>query len=340
MSLYLYVPIMSRENLLVYAIDQDTGSPILRHDVHLGYGGFPLCTGPAQEVLYVGFRHSPGSFISSCRIDKATGDLTPLGKVPVDGVPCHMSTDATGRYLLSAFYSEGLVLVHEIAGDGSLVDPPVDRQETERYAHFATTDPGNRFAFVPHVESANRIYQYHFDPATGKLTPNQSQPQLACGEGYGPRHLAFHPDLDLVYADNEQGSSVTVYDFDADAGILKELQTVSTLPPGGHGENSNAQLHMHPSGRFLYASNRGHDSIAMFAIDVGTGLLTSLGQQPSEEMPRAFGIDPGGRYLFAAGDRSRRLVSYRIRGDGTLEPFGEPIELDGNAGWILPLAFD
>ena len=338
MSIYVYLPVMS--GLLVYSMDPATGNLTQEHEAELIGRGSSLATGPEQEVLYVSVGNDSGSFIASLRIDPATGGLTPLGEVPVEGNACHMSTDRSGRYLLSAYYSDGLAVVHRIGDDGSLVDPPVDRQETELYAHFAATHPSNRFAFVPHVESANRIYQYRFDEATGKLTPNEVQPQLACSDGHGPRHLAFHRDLDIVYADNEQGSSVTAFAFDPDDGTLRELQTVSTLPPGGHEGNSNAQLHLHPSGRFIYASNRGHDSIAMFAINSETGLLTSLGQQPSEETPRPFAIDPDGRYLFAGGDRSKRLASYRIHDDGTLDPFGEPIQFEGNAGWVLALKFE
>jgi 6-phosphogluconolactonase len=338
MSHYVYVPILS--SILVYAMDPATGNLTLKHEVPAGGNGSALATGPKQEVLYVSNGNDSGSFISSFRIDQSTGGLTALGSVPIEGNACHMSTDRSGRYLLSAYYSDGMAVVHEIGEDGSLVDPPVDRHETELYAHFAATHPSNRFAFVPHVESANRIYQYHFDAATGKMTPNEVEPELACSAGHGPRHLAFHPALDIVYADNEQGSSVTAYAFDPAQGTLRELQTVSTLPPEGHENNSNAQLHLHPSGRFIYATNRGHDSIAMFSIDAETGLITSLGQQPSEATPRPFAIDPDGGYLFAGGDRSKRLASYRIRDDGTLEPFGEPIQFEGNPGWVLSLKFD
>ena len=337
MTTYVYVPIMSAENLVVFAMDSDTGILDLRHDVHLGYGGFPLCASRDQQILYVGFRHNPGSFITSCRIDPATGGLAPVGQVAVDGVPCHLFAEPTGHYLLSAYYSEGLVLAHEICDDGSLGKKTVERQETERFAHFVVTDPTNRFAFAPHVESANRIYQYGFDSAAGRLTPNPDQPRLECSQGHGPRQMAFHPTLPIAYADNEQGSSVTAYAFDTDAGTLREQQTVSTLPPEGHPDNSNAQLHMHPNGRFIYASNRGHDSIAMFAIDSQTGLLTSLGQQPSEGMPRPFAITPCGRFLFNAGDHSKRLASFSIAADGRLTPIHQPIQLEGNAGWILPL---
>ena len=337
MTTYVYVPIMNAENLLVYELDTDSGQLTQKHDIHLGKGGFPVCADLAGETLYAGFRAEEKS-IGSYRIDRETGGLTPLGEVPVEGVPCYLSPDRSGRYLFSAYYSEGLVLVHEIGSDGALKDPPVDRHETEKYAHYIATDASNTIAFVPHVESANCIYQFHFDAGTGKLTPNESQSILACSEGHGPRHLAFHPELDLVYADNEQGSSVTAYRLDRDSGTLEETHTVSTLPPEGFdGENSNAQLHLHPNGGNIYASNRGHDSIAMFALDPATGEITSLGQHPGEEMPRPFAIEPGGRIMIAGGDRSKRLTTYRIDDAGRLHALPGTHELAGNPGWIFPI---
>ena len=144
----------------------------------------------------------------------------------------------------------------------------------------------------------------------------------------------------MVYADNEQGSSVTVYRFDTSQGTLQAVQTVSTLPEedfAGREDNSNAQLHIHPSGKSIYASNRGHDSIAMFAIDPATGLIRSLGQQPGEATPRPFAIEPEGKFMYGGGDGSTRLVSYRIDEIGRLEPFGTPCELGGSACWVYPL---
>jgi 6-phosphogluconolactonase len=138
-------------------------------------------------------------------------------------------------------------------------------------------------------------------------------------EGTGPRHYDYHPNEAYVYVVNEQGCSVTAYRFDRAAGTLSPLQTLSTLPEGYRGENSCAQIHIHPSGRFLYAANRGHDSIACFAVDPGSGRLTALGQQPSEPVPRTFGLDPAGHFLYAAGQGTGRLAAYRIdQEQGTL----------------------
>jgi 6-phosphogluconolactonase len=175
---------------------------------------------------------------------------------------------------------------------------------------------------VPHIagRGPNEIWQFRFDEQTGHLTPN-SPPKVIPEQPVGPRHFCFHPGKDLLYFSNEQGCSVTAYRLDTSAGTLAPLQTVSTLPAGYTGQNTCSQIQIAPSGKFLYAPNRGHNSIACFAVDAATGLLTSLGQAPSETVPRAFSLDPDGKFLYAAGLESGRLAAYRIDADsGILQP--------------------
>ena len=338
MSHYVYVPIGSAQHLLVLAMDPLSGALAMQHEVPLGKSPHAMCADIARKNVYIGLRQGEAYAIAAYAIDRQTGGLTPLGEVAVEGMPCYLGTDCTGKFLLAAYYSAGLVTVHAIGAGGALQERMVCRYETETYAHFIATDPTNRYAFVPHVESANAIYQFDFDQSTGQLTANKHTPILACGAGEGPRHLVFHPTMDLVYADNEQGSSVTVYRFDSGQGTLVAVQTVSTLPAEGCEGNSNAQIHIHPSGKSLYVSNRGHDSIAMFAIDAETGLLSSLGQQPGEEVPRAFAIDPNGDFLYSGADASNFLRTFRVGEDGRLEPQGASFDLGGTAGWVYPLA--
>jgi len=337
MSDYLYIPVGGAASLSVFSTDPVSGQIDLKHQVPLGKSGHAVCADSAGKRLYVGLGAGDTYDIAAYAIDPQNGGLSALGEVAVEGMPCYLSTDKTGKFLLAAYYSAGLATVHAIGIDGALQEEMACRYPTELYAHYIATDASNRYAFVPHVQSANSIYQFYFDADTGELTPNDTVPILACGEGEGPRHLAFHPTLDLVYADNEQGSSVTVYRFDTDSGMLSAVQTVSTLPEGGCPGNSNAQIHIHPSGRSLYVSNRGHDSIAIFAIDPETGLITALGQQAGEEVPRAFAIDPGGHFLYSGADGSSLLRTFRIDGQGKLESLGEPCDLGGSAGWVYPL---
>ena len=337
MSYYVYIPISGTTKLLVFSMDPGSGQLSRQHEVEMGKSGHAVCADPQRKNLYVGLKEGDECSIASYAIDAATGGLTLVGEVAIEGMVCYLSTDQTGKFVLAAYYMDGKATVHAIGENGALQEPAADCYETERCAHYIATDSSNRYAFVPHVAAANSIYQFYFDADSGKLRPNEAMPILACGAGLGPRHLAFHPALDIVYADNEQGSSVTVYRFDKDQGTLEELQTVSTLPPEGCEGNSNAQIQIHPAGKFIYASNRGHDSIAMFSIDAATGLITSLGQQAGEKTPRAFGIEPQGKFLFSGADGSEKLLTFRIGESGVLEAHGDACELGGGAGWVYPL---
>jgi 6-phosphogluconolactonase len=338
MDTYVYVTISGADHLRVFSMDPTSGQLTLKHEVGLGKSGQAMCADPLKKNLYIALNEGDSHTIGSYAIDPQTGGLTLVGEALIEGEPCYLATDRKGGFLLAAYYILGIVTVHALDENGALRHPAVDRHETESCAHYIATDPSNCYAFVPHVAASNSIYQFHFDAGSGTLTANDAVPKLACEPGLGPRHLAFHPTLDIVYADNEQGSSVTVYRLDRGRGTLEAVQTLSTLPDAGFdGENSNAQLHIHPSGKAVYASNRGHDSIAVFAIDATTGLIRSLGQQPGEKVPRAFGIEPDGNFLLGGGDGSHRLVSYRIDDQGALEPLGEPCELGGNTAWVYPL---
>ncbi len=199
------------------------------------------------------------------------------------------------------------------------------------------TDPSNRFAFVPHIAAPvgpNVILQFKFNETTGRLTPN-SPHRVIPEEGAGPRHFCFHPSLDILYFSNEQGCSVTAYRFNSSVGTLSAFQTVSTLPDDYKGISHCAQIQISSSGRFLYAPNRGHNSIACFSVDTYTGRLTPIGRVPTEAVPRAFSLDPEGNFLFAAGLESGRLVSYRVNGDtGELEPL-ETYTVGKEPMWVL-----
>jgi 6-phosphogluconolactonase len=203
-------------------------------------------------------------------------------------------------------------------------------------AHCIQTDRSNRYVHVPHAGESNRILQFRFDADTGCLTPND--PPMVVPKGLqGPRHFCHHPALDVVYVVNEQGCSVTAYRLDPERGTLSPFQTLSTLPADLKGQNTCAQIHITPGGQFLYAANRGHDSIAGFAIDPSTGGLTSLGQQSSEPIPRTFGIDPQGRYMYAAGQGSGRLAAYRIDAQtGALHPLAT-YEVGKRPMWVMIL---
>src|SRR5947209_14699025 len=319
----LYVCLQDEDKILVFSLDSGTGQLTPQTEVPLAGGPSVMAISPDRQVLYVGHRGSPA--ISSFRIDQSTGGLTPQGRVGTEHAPTFLATDRTGRFLLSAYYQGGYAAVHPLADDGAVGAPQLDRQDTANGAHAIATDPSNRFAFVPHIArlndnvlepprenpGPNMILQFKFDPDTGRLSPNSTF-RVEPTERLGPRHYCFHPTQDLVYFSNEQGCSVTSYRLDRGTGNLSPVQTITTLPGGFTARNTCSQIHLTPSGQFLYVANRGHNTIAGFAVDAVTGHLAPAGHAPTEAVPSAFALDPDGRFLFAAGTVSGRLASYRI----------------------------
>jgi 6-phosphogluconolactonase len=332
MAYYMYVSLQDDDKILVFGMDAGTGSLTPRSEVSAAGGPSATAVSPDGKTVYQAHRNSQE--ISSFRIDPDTGGLTHISKVPVQAAPTFLATDRKGRFLLSSYYQGAHVAVHSIRNDGSLNDPPIEWLETAVAAHAIQTDPSNKYAFVPHIArladsvmqppgdalGPNAIFQFRFDETTGRLSPN-SPLKVEPAEFLGPRHFCFHPSLDTVYFTDEQGCSVTGYHLDTAAGTLSAFQTISTLPDGFSGRNTCSQIQISPSGRFLYAPNRGHNSVAGFSVDAASGRLTALGQTPTEAVPSAFSLDPQGKFLFAAGSESGSLASYGVNPDsGELSP--------------------
>jgi 6-phosphogluconolactonase len=328
----LYVCLQDDDKIAAFAIDAATGQLSPQAAVPATGGPSAMAISPDRRILYVGHRTRPA--ISSFRIDQAGGGLSLLGTAAQSHAPTFLAPDRTGKYLLCAYYQGGGAAVYRVGDDGAVGAPSHDWLATDTGAHAIATDRSNRFAFVPHIARLNDnvleppknnpgpnvIMQFRFDAGTGRLSPN-SPLRVEPGELVGPRHYCFHPTRDVVYFSNEQGCSVTAYRLDGATGTLSAAQTVSTLPQGYTARNTCSQIHLTASGRFLYVGNRGHNSIAGFAVDPGTGHLTAAGQVPTEAVPSAFALDPTGNFLFAAGTASNRLASYRINGEtGALTP--------------------
>ncbi len=275
--------------------------------------------------------------VSAFSVDGATGALTPLNRQPSGGVsPAYVSVHPSGRYALAAHYGSGQVAALPIGSDGRLgaasdvvqhagQGPDAGRQEGP-HAHFVTTDPSGRYVLACDL-GIDRIVIYQLDLESGKLVAN-SLPYAQVSSGAGPRHLAFHPSGGYVYVINELDSTLSAFTFDASRGALQIVQTVSTLPGDFTGTSHTAQVVVHPSGRFVYGSNRGHDSIVIFAIDQATGKLTQVGHEPSGgKTPRNFNIDPTGAFLLAANQNSNTIVTFRIdQGTGRLAATGQVTE--------------
>ena len=323
MSFRMYVTLSEDDEILMFGVDPESGALVPEGGVAVTGRPAPLAVDPSGKFMFVGRRDIPA--VSSYSIDQATGDLALIGTAPLESDPCYLATDNTGKFLLSSYYAAGRAAVHRIDDSGAVHTPPVEWLATGRGAHSIQTDASNTFAFVPHIAGGNgpnAIFQFKFDQVTGRLTPNTPATVTPEDEA-GPRHYCFHPKLDILYVSNEQGCSVTGFNFDRSNGTLEAFQTLSTLPDDYEGRNSCAQIRITPDGKFVYAPNRGHNSIACFAIDETTGRMTAAGRFASEPVPRAIGLDPNGRFLYAAGLESGKLAAYRIDSEsGALEPIG------------------
>lgn len=297
---------------------------------------------PSHRFLYaVGeLSGKKGGAVSAFAIDPQSGKLTLLNQQSSVGVgPCFVAVDKAGKNALVANYGGGSVAALPIQSDGRLAEASSFIQHTGSsvnpkrqkgpHAHSINLDAANHFAFTPDL-GLDKVLIYKFDSAKGTLTPN-NPPFASVAPGSGPRHFAFHPSGRFAYVINEINCTMTAFSYDAKRGELKELQTLSTLPQGESvlPAYSTAEVRVHPSGKFLYGSNRGHDTIAVFAIDESTGKLVPIEHVPTQgKIPRNFGIDPTGGWLLAAHQSSDNVVVFRIdQKTGRLTPTGQSIEV-------------
>jgi 6-phosphogluconolactonase len=333
MTYFAYVSLQDDDKILVFTIDAATGKLTQTGEAPVSGGPAALAISPDRNFLYVGRRGALD--IASFSIDQANGGITQIGSAPLQGEPVALATDRKGGYVLSAYYYQRSVGVHRIE-NGAAVTPAVEWLMTASGAHSIQTDPSNRFAFVPHIANRgpNQIYQFKFNEDTGHLTPN-SPPQVEPTEYLGPRHFCFHPSLDILYFTDEQGCSVTAYRLDTGAGTLQAFQTISTLPDGYSDSNSCSQIQITPNGNFLYAPNRGHNSIAGFSVDPSSGTLAAAGHVATQAVPRAFSLDPQGKFVYAAGLETGNLTSYVIdQATGELTP-SEIYPVGNRPMWVL-----
>ena len=331
-NLYVYVSIAGENKISIFKMSSETGALTPHGEVGVYSPPSILSVHSRLDVLYAAIRATGD--ILSFRVDRSTGQLE-LIDTTVTGWedPAYLEIDKTDDYLITPYYVPGKVTVYQLREDGTPQREPNDTHSTGEHAHGVAIDPSNRFVFVSHTCPTNSIFQFQFDSSAGTLTPNAIAQVIPDGED-GPRHICFHPSQAFVYADNEQGSSVTTYKFSASDGTLSAFQTLSTLPEGYDGSNSCARLEIHPSGKFLYAANRGHDSIAGYAINPD-GSLKSVGYFPTEKTPRSFRIDPNGKFLISAGESADRLALYRIDAEaGYLYPL-ETYDVGNMPWWVL-----
>ncbi len=303
-----------------------------------------LIFGHQRKFLYSvnetdNFEGKKSGSVSAFKIDENSGRLNLLNSQPSLGAnPCHITTDRSGKFILVANYTGGNVAVLPVSADGKLgapVDmvqhsgkgPNLSRQETA-HAHSSNFSPDNRFVFVCDL-GMDKIMVYRFNEKTGKLTPADHR-FFATAPGAGPRHLTFTKEGDKAFVVNELNSTLTYLRYDAANGILTELQTISTLPVDFTGDNTCADVHIHPNGLFVYASNRGHDSIAVFSINSSSGKIKLIQNQPIKgKTPRNFAIHSSGRFLIAANQNSNSITVFSINPDsGRLSDTGKSIQVN------------
>ncbi len=265
------------------------------------------------------------SRISAYTIDQTTGALSLINDQPSGGTgPAHVAVDRAGKFVLVANYGNGMIAVLPIRGDGGLA-PATQMINAGANAHQILTDPSNTHVLVP-CKGSDYVAQYLFDAATGMLTAN-AVPHLMTAAGAGPRHLAFAPDGAHAYLINELDSTLVALSYDAGTGRLATAQTVSTRATGATGTNTGAEVAVHPSGKWVWGSNRGDNNLAAFTIASATGMVTPAGHTPTGgTTPRAFAIDPTGGWLFAANQGSNTITSFRIDATtGALAVTGTPL---------------
>jgi 6-phosphogluconolactonase len=282
--------------------------------------------------------NKPTGAVSAFAVEPKSGKLKLLNQQSSHGAgPCHLVVDLTGKNVLVANYGGGSCAVLPIGSDGKLGEATAAIQHAGKsvnpgrqegpHAHSINLDPANRFAFVADL-GLDKVLVYKFDAAKGSLTAN-NPPAAAVAPGAGPRHFAIHPSGKFAYVINEIANTVTAFAYDASRGALQEIQSITTLPEGYKATSHTAEVVVHPSGKFLYGSNRGHDSLAIFAIDPASGKLTAGGHQPTGgKTPRNFAIDPSGKWVLAENQESGTIVVLKVDPQtGGLTPSGRQLEV-------------
>jgi 6-phosphogluconolactonase len=332
-SIYMYVSLKSDNAVKLYKVSKHTGTPEFVYFESIAGGPACVAIHPTKQFLYVAQRTS--NSISAYQINQYDGRLIYINTIPAIDNPVYISIDKTGKFLLSAYFSANKAAVYEINLDGSLKSTVVQSISTGTGTnpHAILTDPSNKYLYLTNM-TGNRIDQFRFDALTGTfiaLSPASITPPSTLG----PRHFTFYPSTNIVYVANELGNSVTAYHYDVNTGQLSDFQSITTSPVNYSAANKPADIHLTPDERFLYVSNRGHESIAAFAVNQTNGTLSSIGYYFTTTSPREFDIDPTGNFLYSAGESSNNLAWYRInKQTGVLDSIST-IEVGKVPSWVL-----
>lgn len=304
-----YVFVGGGNRIFVFTLDEQAGTLTPQGGIDAGNPSF-LAFDPQNRWLYAVRERTPGT-VGAYRIDPSNGALTFINEAGSGGNgPAHVNVDQSGKWVLAANYGSGTVAILPVGSDGGL-STATDTAAPGVKAHQILASKSNAFVFVPCLGD-DLVAQYIFDSTAGTLTPN-AVPSAGLPNGAGPRHMDFHPTLPFAYVINELNSTLTACDYDAAQGRLTPKQTVSTLPVNFNGPNTSAEVVVHPNGKYVYGSNRGHNSIAIFRIDAASGQLTPLGHQSTGgNTPRSFALNDDGTLLLAANQGSNTVHAFQV----------------------------
>jgi 6-phosphogluconolactonase (cycloisomerase 2 family) len=324
------------DGIHVYRTDPATGA--WTHIQHIGDLVNPSYLALSHDQRFLYSVHGDEDYATAFALDPVTGQAKLLNRAATGGKNgVREAVDPSGKFLVMANYASGSVAVLPIAPDGSLKtdgnfvvvlpgEPgPHKVEQMSSHPHDVVFDPSGRFVLVPD-KGLDRVFVFHFVGETGFLAPSP-QGSVKSRPGAGPRHLAFHPKLPIVWVLNELDSTIATYQFDTELGALKALQVMSTLPTDFTGYSTTAEIAVSPDGRFVYGSNRGHDSVTIFAANP-QGLLSVVGWQPTQGSgPRFIGLDPAGHFLYAANEQGDTVVTFAVEGSsGKLTPTGQVVK--------------
>ncbi len=315
-----HVPESTGEGIYLYELNPGDGSLSYIGQTDGVINPSYLTLSPDKRFLYaVSELNAPGGHVVAYALDPQSGMLTYLNRQPAHGeAACYLVVDSSGRYLLTANYMDGSACVYPIKEDGSLGEVshrvqhtgsgPSPRQD-RAHIHCVTFDRNGRYVFLSDL-GQDKLVGYTLDRERGQLVPHN---ETDIQPGGGPRHFVFSQDGRFGYSLQELDGTVAVFSYDGERGRLSKVQLLSTLPGGFEGENLTSTLRIHPSGRFLYAANRGHNSVAIYTINQDDGTLTLTGHVPSGGVwPRDFNIEPSGRYLLVGHQDTDNIVTYSI----------------------------
>lgn len=326
---WLFTSLLREKQIVAFERDPASGRLIRRTVTNCSAEPAGMALSRDRRFLFVALR-SVGE-LASYEIDWESGRLKLVEEVAAGADPAFLLPERSGRYLLAAFYEANQVTIHRVSNHGYL-SKSVQTVPTAPRAHGIAIDSKNQRVYVPHT-GANRIYQFRLDLEEVRLRP-LDPPFLTTPKEDEPRHLVLHPNDRFAYTSNEKGDSLGVYRIDAASGQLSRTQTESTIPANFDGsKNSTSRCEMTPDGRFVFVANRGHDSLAGFAIQ-SDGRVKRVSITPTEPTPRSFSISPDGRFLYAAGQSSGRIAAYRIDDSGRLDRFAM-YEAGPVAWWVL-----